>query len=174
MHRTLRTLLPLLIVLVTMQVASARTARLTQGCIPLVVLAKADFDGDKRDDELLGAATSSPHGFRSLLVDAASGKRLLDITDAGYYYIVKVAVIGAPNPIILAGTPFGNRWANLEAWMYLPDKGFQQLWWDSSFKLVGLIEGIDRQRGRIEVITPTGKKTFRYSDGALVSLAVHP
>jgi hypothetical protein len=170
MQRTVRILLPLLIVLATSQVAAALdTARVTEGCIPLVLLAKADFDGDRKEDKLLGAATLSPHAFRSLLVKSAGGKTMLDITDAGYYYIAKVADIGAPNPIIIAGTPFGSRWANLEAWMYVTGQGFQQLWWDSSFKQVGLIEGIDTKKGQIQLVTPTGNKTYRYINGRLQS-----
>lgn len=155
--------------------ADARsTARVPDGCIPLVLLAEADFNGDRKLDRLLGATTSSPHGFRSLLVESANGMTLLDITEAGYYYIVKVADVGSPNPIILAGTPFGNRWAILEAWMYSPGQGFQQLWWDSSFKQVGLIEGVHRRKGQIKVLTPTGSKTFRYNHGRLRSETAQP
>ncbi|HLN62230.1 MAG TPA: hypothetical protein VK464_11820 [Symbiobacteriaceae bacterium] len=171
MHRGIRIFLPILIALFSMiHVAHGLdVAQVTEGCIPLVVLAKADFDGDGQNDTLFGAATSSPHGYRSLLVTSSDRRTLLDITDGRHYYIIQVADIGAPNPIIIAGTPFGSKWSNLEAWMYLPDKGFQQLWWDSSFTVVGLIEGINTRQRKIQLITPEGKKTYRYSNGSLRS-----
>ncbi|MGE5675715.1 MAG: hypothetical protein ACM3XM_17840 [Mycobacterium leprae] len=163
--RILINLMTVLFLVLSAQSTFAQVA--TRDCIPLVLLAKADFDGDGKQDQLLGATTSSEGAYRSLIVESAEGKKLLDITDAGYYYRVRVADIGAPNPIVIAGTRFGNKWEELQAWMFLPNRGFQQLWWNSSFTLVGRLVSIAPKT--IQVDTEAGPKVYQYVDGSLQS-----
>lgn len=145
----------------------AVAAPVTEGCIPLVVLAKADFDGDGKLDSLLGATTQTEGGYRSLLVKSAAGEVLLDLTDGRYFYVAEVGGLGAPNPVLIVGTPFGNKWAELAAWTFVPKSGFEQLRWHSSVQLVGRVPRIDSKLKRVVVTTEKGEKSFRYRDGAL-------
>lgn len=171
--RLIRRLVGLLVLVMAVSAVAGRAHAdppAENGCIPLARLASADLDGDHKQDALLGAASPSRHGYRSLLVRSATGQMLLDITNAGYYYLADVADLGAPNLVLLAGSPFGNKWLNLEAWVVMPGRGFERLRWDGAFEMVGVVVATDSKAHEVVVDTPTGKKAIRYANGQLQSV----
>lgn len=102
-------------------------SRHTCECVPLAEPAKADFAGTSRSDVVLGLPRQPgpPGVYRSIIVRSPDGATLLDLrSPVMFWSVFVVGVAGAPRPLLITGTPDGNR-LRIEAWMHAsPQAGF--------------------------------------------------
>lgn len=131
-----------------------------------VTLARADFDGDRNDDLVLGQKTTYPDAYGPrILVRTTSGDTLLELSDESLFYLVTVAPW--PSPILVVGSPDGN-WLRVQAFMFRPQtRKMQTLKWDHRGYVRGREVQVDPTSGVISMWTEGGKMSFRFKDGVL-------
>lgn len=130
-----------------------------------VLLYKADFDGDRKQDSVWGERTAVPNAYRTIIVKSATARRLMSVSEPSFFYETLVAQPGSPYPVLIVGSPFGN-WLKISGFMYSPaTKRMEPLKWDEDEYVVGRGVHIDPTTSDIVMWTERGKVSFRFEQG---------
>lgn len=100
----------------------------TAGWIPLL---HVDLDHDERSESVLGAPTEKAGRYGRIVVRKGPDEMLLDLSQPGGFSGTKLALAGAPYPILLSVAPMGASLSSVEAFMYRPHaKRLERLRWN--------------------------------------------
>jgi hypothetical protein len=128
-----------------------------------VVLAKADFDSDGREDNVLGKTTKVVGAYHTIRVQAASGEPLLQLSSGQFFQSVRVAAEGFPRPILVTTQSAGNRF-DVRAFMYVPRSGeLQPIRWDD--QEVATTSNVEVRRGELVLYTWEGNPVVYRLEG---------
>lgn len=132
-----------------------------------VLLHKADFDGDGKEDSVWGERTAVSDAYRTITVRSATARTLMSISEPSFFYETLVAQPGSPYPILITGTPFGN-WLKVSGFMYDPEtKRMTPIKWDEQDYVIGRGVHVDPTTGDLAMWTERGKASFHFEQGEL-------
>lgn len=94
-------------------------------------LLHADLDHDGRPETVLGVPTNRESEYRRIVVRKGPGDILLDFAQPGRFSDVRLALAGAPHPILLTVAPISATDHRVDAFMYRPSaKRLERIQWN--------------------------------------------
>ncbi|HYF96118.1 MAG TPA: hypothetical protein VD969_28230 [Symbiobacteriaceae bacterium] len=153
-----------LVLLAALAVGGNTAGTVHPATVQWTVVARADFDGDGQEDQVLGENSSHPRAYRRITVRRSAGENLLEIADEALFWEVLVAP--GPLPILVVGAADG-KWLGVRAFMYSPrTTQMQRLTWDGRNQVRGRKIQVD-PAGSIAMWTESGRVAYQYAEGQL-------